>query len=853
VPDRLDRYRRKRDPGTTPEPFGAARAGGAGGQLFVVQQHAARRLHWDFRLELHGTLRSWAVPKGPSADPAEKRMAIEVEDHPIEYADFEGTIPPGSYGAGSVIVWDRGWWRAVEDPDEGYEKGKLLFELGGYKLRGEWTLVRTRAAKEWLLLKHRDAFADPGSTRPFAATSVLSGRTLEEVASGAPRVAAALARAEALGARRRTVGAGGAGLMLAEPADQPFRRDGWLFELKYDGYRLLAEKAGGAAALRYRGGGEATRLFPEVARAVAALPVEGALLDGELVVLDEAGRPDFQALQARAQLGRPADVAAASVRRPASLFAFDLLSVGGLDLRPLPLSERKAVLAALAPRLGPLRFADHVETEGEALYREATASGLEGVVAKRAGSPYRAGRSPDWRKVRAARTADLAVIGFTAPARGRNGFGALHVAARGPAGLVYAGRVGSGFDEASLAALSARLAGRPRRTPACAGAVPRGPGHRFVEPELVVEVRFKDWTTEGLMRQPVFLRTRDDKAPAEVDAAPRPEGAPRALAEAAGVAPEVAGAAAAPAPIEISNRAKVYFPRDGLTKGDLVDYYRAIAPAMLPYLRDRPVVLTRYPDGIDGKSFFQKDAPRGRPTWLRTVTVHSEDTDRDLELALLDDAEALAWVANLGTIPIHVVASRAGDMERPDWLVVDLDPKDAPFAHVVRLALAVRALCDAIGLPCFAKTSGQRGLHVLSPTGGQLTHEQARALTVLLCREIEARHPDLATTARALTARGGRVYLDALQNGRGKTIAAPYCVRPRDGAPVSTPLRWGEVNARLDPARFTLRNAVRRVARLGEDPLRPVLEDRPDLLGVLGRLHALVGKPDEAAPSRARR
>jgi bifunctional non-homologous end joining protein LigD len=259
---------------------------------------------------------------------------------------------------------------------------------------------------------------------------------------------------------------------------------------------------------------------------------------------------------------------------------------------------------------------------------------------------------------------------------------------------------------------------------------------------------------------------------------------------------------------------------------------------MLPFLRDRPVVLTRFPDGIDGKSFFQKDAPRGRPPWLRTVTVHSDDSDRDLELALLDDAEGLAWVANLGAIPIHVLACRAGAMERPDWMVLDLDPKEAPFEHVVRLARAVRVLCEAIELPCFPKTSGQRGLHVLVPTGGQLTHEQARDLASLLCREIEARHPDLATTARALTSRRGRVYLDALQNGRGKTIAAPYCVRPLDGAPVSTPLRWSEVNARLDPSRFTVRNAVARAARLGEDPLLPVLELKPDLVAVLERLHA---------------
>lgn len=851
--DRLDSYRRKRDPGRTPEPFGPVRPDSGGARLFVVQQHAARRLHWDFRLELHGTLRSWAVPKGPSADPAEKRMAIEVEDHPIEYADFEGSIPKGNYGAGSVIVWDRGWWRAVEDPDAGYVAGKLLFELGGYKLRGEWTLVRTRSAREWLLLKHRDGWADPGGLRPFPDVSVLSGRTLEEVEGGSGRALEALERAAREGAPRGPVRPSEVAPMLAQPADAPFRAAGWLFELKYDGYRLLAWKEGARVTLRYRRGGDATALFPEVARAVAALPVEEALLDGELVVLDASGRPDFQALQGRAREDRGAEIGAASITRPATLFVFDLLAAGGLDLRPLPLVQRKAVLAALAPRLGPVRYADHVETEGEALFREVTARGLEGIVAKRSEAPYRAGRSPAWVKIRTARTGDFAVVGFTAPAQGRTGFGALHLAARGADGLRYAGRVGTGFDEPLLRELHGRLAGRVVPAPACGGELPSGKGQRWVAPELVAEVRFKEWTREGVLRQPVFIRLRDDKRLDEIDAPPAPLSPNEGDAWSRGrlerePPPPAPAPDAGPHEIEISNPAKIYFPRDQITKGELVDYYRTIAPVMLPLLRDRPVVLTRFPDGIDGKSFFQKDTSLARPAWLRTVTVRSEEADRDLELALLDDAEGLAWAANMGAIPIHVPASRAGSIERPDWLVVDLDPKEAPFAHVVRLARAIHALCDDLGLPSFPKTSGQAGLHVLVPTGGQLTHEQARTLALLLCRAIEATHGGIATTARTIASRGGRVYLDALQNGAGKTIAAPYCVRPRDGAPVSTPLRWGEVNGRLDPARFTIRTVPARLRRLGADPLRPVLDARPDLVGALQRLSERLGPSPPGVP-----
>jgi bifunctional non-homologous end joining protein LigD len=835
VPDRLDRYRRMRDPARTTEPFGGGAAAGpppGAAHLFVVQKHAARRLHWDFRLELGGTLRSWAVPKGPSADPADRRMAVEVEDHPVEYADFEGIIPSGNYGAGAVIVWDRGAWQPLGDPVAGLAKGKLVFLMHGYKLRGEWTLVRTRRAQggkqEWLLLKHRgDAFA--GAGRPFAEESVLSGRLLEEVAAGTSRAESAAHAAARLGAPARPLSTAELAPMLAELADAPFDDAGWLFELKYDGYRLRAVREGARVELRYRSGDDATALFPEVAKAVEMLPVDAAL-DGEVVVLGADGRPSFQALQRRGQLARAEDVARAAIETPATLFAFDLLSVGGRDVRPLPLGERKRLLADVVPRLGPVRYADHVEANGKALFREVEARGLEGIVAKRADAPYRAGRSPAWRKIRLARAGDFAVVGFTAPRGGRARFGALLLAVHDGEGLVYAGSAGSGFTDRQLDDLHARLLPRVRKTPPCRGPVPRGRGNTWVDPEVVVEVRYREWTSEGLLRQPVFLRVRDDKRPEEAirESAAGHEPPP----------PAAAGAAEEGREVRITNPDKVFFPADGITKGDLVAYHRAIAPFMLPFLADRPLVLTRYPDGIDGKSFFQKDAPEWRPAWMRTVTVHGEETGRDLAHFLVDDADGLAWLVNLGTVPLHVFASRAPALERPDWCVVDLDPKEAPFDHVVRLARAVHALCEEIGLPSYPKTTGQKGLHVLVPLGGQLTHEQARTLGELLARAVEAEHPELSSTARAISARGGRVYLDYLQNGYGKTIAAPYTVRPRPGAPVSTPLRWSEVNGRLDPARFTIRNVPARAERLADDPLRPVLAGRPDLVAALGRLRA---------------
>ena len=832
MPDRLERYRKKRDPGRTPEPFGEARGDGAqAARLFVVQKHAARRLHWDFRLELGGTLRSWAVPKGPSYDPADKRMAVEVEDHPIEYADFEGTIPAGNYGAGAVIVWDRGTWRPIGDPVSGLEQGKLVFELSGYKLRGEWTLVRTRrddrGKQQWLLMKHRDAYA---GLRTIAEESVLSGRLLEEVASGVDRAATALREARRLGAKAHAFSKADLRPMLAESRGEPFSGEGWLFELKYDGYRLLARREGATVALSYRSGDDATALFPEIAKAVETLPAD-AVLDGEVVVLDPDGRPSFQRLQQRAQLSRREDIAHAAVEHPATLFAFDLLALGGLDLRPLSLSDRKRLLATFVPRIGPVRFADHVEARGEDLWREVESRGLEGIVAKRAESPYRSGaRSAAWLKMRADLAGDFAVVGFTKPRGSRAAFGALLLATREGDGWRFAGSAGSGFTHRQLEELHARLAPRARPTPPCTGPVPKGAGNTWVEPEVVVEVRYKQRTEDGLLRHPVFLRVRDDKRLEDAEAGPPARAEPPT--------PVVErGAAGAPRKVEVSNPEKVFFPGEGITKGEVVAYYRDIAPFMLPFLRDRPLVLTRYPDGIEGKSFFQKDAPEWRPEWMHTVRIHSEEGDRDLDHFLVDDADGLAWIANLGTIPIHVFSSRVGSLERPDWCIVDLDPKEAPFAHVVRIARALHDLCDEIGLPSYPKTTGQKGLHVLVPLGGQLTHEQSRSLAELLARAIEAELPDVSTTARAVGSRGGRVYLDFMQNGFGKTIAAPYTVRPRPGAPVSVPLRWNEVNARLDPARFTIRTAPARAGK-GRDPLLPVLAEKPDLLPALERLRA---------------
>src|SRR6266566_7582821 len=516
-PDPLSTYRAKRSLDRTPEP--GARPATAGpppsaGGLFVVHMHAARRLHWDLRLEMDGVLRSWAVPKGPSPNRADKRLAVHVEDHPLEYGDFEGIIPEGNYGAGAVIVWDRGRWVPLEDPEEGMKKGKLLFELQGYKLKGKWTLVKLKKGeKEWLLIKEKDGYVAQDSAWP--AESVLSGLTVEELKAGKDRAAPVVKELVRLKAHRRAVTAEDAEPMLAETRERPFSKPGWLFELKVDGYRIRAAREDGAARLVTRNGHDIAATFPEIARAVVALPYEGFVLDGELVVPDDAGRPSFQRLQNRAKVTRAIEVRRAAIESPAVLYVFDLLAFAGFDLRPLPLERRKSLLERVLPRVGPLKYLEHFAKDGEALYEQVVQLGLEGIVAKKADSPYRAGRSPNWLKIRADRSDDFVVVGFTRPKGSRSGFGALDLGAYDDGKLVYAGRAGSGFTAAQLKDVSAALEQSVRPKPAFEGPVPTDKGHTWVEPSLVVEVRYKEWTNEGLLRQPVFLHFRDDKKPTD--------------------------------------------------------------------------------------------------------------------------------------------------------------------------------------------------------------------------------------------------------------------------------------------------------------------------------------------------
>lgn len=834
---RLDAYRRKRDDARTPEPFGGGLT--TGGRLFVVQKHHATSLHYDLRLEHDGALLSWAVPKGPSPDPADKRLAMKVEDHPLEYAEFEGVIPEGSYGAGPSIAWDRGTWTPAGDVDEGLARGKLLFDLAGYKLRGRWTLVKTRQSENsWLLIKERDGHVDDRGTEAYPDDSIYSGLTVDELERADERareIASALAGAGAPGG---DVGPFAVEVMLAVSREEPFSKPGWVFELKLDGYRIVAGRDRGEAVLVSRNHHDLTRTFPEVARAVAGLPYDGLVLDGEVVVHDARGLPSFDRLQRRGRLRRWADVQRASIELPATYYAFDLLACEGRDARGLPLLERKRVLEEILPSVGPIRFSDHVAEHGEAVWERAVALGIEGIVGKRADSPYRAGRSRDWAKVRAVRTDDFVVVGWTEPKGSRSGFGALHLARYDiDDRLVYAGSVGTGFDEATLGEVRARLDDLAADAPPCEppgdGELPRTKRDRWVRPRLVVEVRYREVTAQGILRHPVFERLRPDKPPE----ACRAEGVHPDVDE----PPVPAPSGPIPHDVALTNLDKTFWPDEGYTKGDLVDYYRAVADAILPYLRDRPLVLTRYPDGIEGKSFFQKDAPEWAPPWLRTATIASDGAEREIDHFVVEDLDSLLWVANSAAILLHVWASRVASLGRPDWCVLDLDPKEAPFGNVVEIARMIRALCDEIGLPAFVKTSGGSGLHVLVPLGRRVGWDEQRTLGELLARIVARERDDIATVERVIRRREGKVYVDYLQNGEGKLLVAPFSARPLPGAPVSTPLRWREVVPSLDPKRFTIETVPRRVRAMKDDPLLPVLEGEPDLGRALDRLGRRIG------------
>ena len=764
----LDEYRRKRRPGKTPEPFGQVGATGDRPR-FVVQRHDARRLHYDFRLERDGALASWAVPKGIPLRRGERHLAVHVEDHPLEYGDFEGTIPAGQYGAGTVEIWDRGTYELVEEK----RNGGLTVRLHGERLDGTWTLVPARLdgdEKNWLLLRKDGAEAGVARYPPMLSTSTDA---------------------------------------LPQGAD-------WVYEPKWDGFRAIVTVAGGEVTLASRNGNDLTRRFPEAARAVErGLRSPDAVLDGEICALDEQGRSRFSLLQ---------DGSGTLV-----LVLFDVLEVDSEPLVDLPLEERRSRLEQLVvPGAGAVVVSPRFE-DGEALLEAAREQGLEGVVAKHRGSPYQPGRrSADWRKVKVRQGQEVVIAGYTKGQGRRSGsFGALVVGVREAGGQRWAGNVGTGFNEPEIARLLGLL--KPlRRDTSPFDEVPTMPRVRrgdvvWVEPQLVAQVEFVEWTREGRLRAPVYVGLRDDKPASEVrkERSPLPTVLRKGRRE-----------------LRLSNLDKPFWPEEGITKGDLVSYYRDVAEMLVPHLKGRPFTMKRYPDGWQGKHFFQKQAPSHMPAWIKRASLPASTRDGEkkvIDYALVDDELALLWMANMGCIDMHVWSSRAARPERPDWVMFDLDPsEDAGFGDVVTVARLVRDTLELLELEGFPKTSGSRGIHVLVPIARRHTFGEVREFASVVAGALARAHPGLVTTEWARAKRRG-VLVDANQNRPGATNASVYSVRPRDGAHVSTPLRWDEVHEGLDPSAFTMDAVLDRVARDG-DLFAGVLGGKQSLTQALKRL-----------------
>lgn len=848
-PSPLARYRQKRDPSQTNEPFEAeplVSQQPTWASSFVVHEHAATRRHYDLRLGMYGVLKSFAVPKGPSLDPREKRLAVETEDHPLSYLDYEGVIPKGNYGAGAMIAWDIGSVRYLDkDAEAGLRAGKLDIELSGFKLRGRFALVLTKRGdskqRQWLLFKKPDAFArEDSDILAEMPESVLSGLKVEALHEVKQREAELQALAKKLGAKPGVVDGRKLTPMACQSAEGPLSSKDYLYELKLDGVRIVAEKRGDDVSLHYRKGRVATPNYPDVVRALRALPVERCVLDGEIVAFDAKGKPNFQRLAQRFSAQSPSDIQKALRAVPVSYFAFDVLALGELDLRALPLVDRKAVLAELVPKRGVIRVLDHVLHDGRGMYDFCRAQKLEGVVAKRTQAAYREGprASADALKIKADREDDFVVVGFTRGKASRS-LGALDIASYRGETLVTRGKVGSGFDDRTLDLLWKELSKRAIDKPAVEGDLAPAPhGRTFVKPELVVNVRYTGFTNDGHLRHPVFMGLRADVAPSECTAAPdahdAAEEAQVAAAPAASSAPSVARN------VKISNPKKVFWPSEGYTKSDLCAYYEALAPQILPFVRSRPVILVRYPDGIEGKSFYQWNAPEGTPSWVKTVRVRWETrSQKEVELFLVDDVETLVYIANLGCIPLHILASRVQNLEACDFLTVDFDLSGGTFANAITLARSLLALLERIGLRSYPKTSGQSGLHVLVPLGANVGFDTATALADLLGKLVAAQHADIATTERRKEKRGPRVYIDTGQTGTIRAIVAPYSVRAYPGARVSTPLTWDEVSFALDPARFTITSVPER-ARSIADPMAGFFELPVDLASAVKALSEMV-------------
>ncbi|HEV2512835.1 DNA ligase D [Bosea sp. (in: a-proteobacteria)] len=823
----LDLYRSKRDFSRTHEPKGAgkrrskaAQAGGA----FVIHKHAARRLHYDLRLEHDGVLWSWAVTRGPSLDPGEKRLAVHVEDHPLEYGAFEGTIPEGEYGAGSVVVWDEGKWIPEGDPVRGMEKGHLAFALEGHKLGGRWHLVRLKPRRgekrdNWLLIKVEDDFArDDEDILETAPDSVKSGRSVEEVgedpagdvwstdekpAKGRQAKAAKAKSAKAKPARRWEKTEGEPLPRFVEPClatlqNKPPAGDAWLHEVKFDGYRLQARLSAEKVKLLTRTGLDWTERFGDrIAEALTALPYDTALIDGEVVALGENGISSFSALQAALSEGKTANLV---------FYAFDLLHLDGEDLRSEPLLARKERLEELLKSVGsdsPLRYSEHFIEPGQTMLRHACRMGLEGVISKRAEAPYRSGRGRDWVKSKCTQRQEFVIAGYVPSKASRNQLGSLVLGYHDDGELKPAGRVGTGFTRNSAAALKKKLDAIAAKASPFPGEAGRERGIVWVRPELVAEIAFGSWTASKTLRHSSFLGLREDKPAGEVVE----EKPAKAVAN---KAPATKGRrkAGPETTVTLSNPGKPLWPDIGFTKQDLLDYYASVWERMAPFVIERPLSLLRAPDGVGGQVFFQKHAGAG----LHKSVSRMRDKDGE-ELLFIRDFDGLAALVQLGTVEVHVWGAKVDAVETPDQVIFDLDPdQDVPMERVREAALTVRQRLDELGFESFLKTSGGKGFHVVLPLKPKADWDAVKGFARDFAKAMEQAEPKLYTATLSKKARKGRIFIDYLRNGRGSTAIAPFSTRARPGAAVAMPVAWELLEKGLKPDAYKAPDVMKKGA-----------------------------------------
>lgn len=823
----------------------------------MVQEHHARRLHYDFRLEVNGVLKSWAVPKGPSLNPADKRLAVQTEDHPLEYRTFEGTIPAGHYGAGEVTIWDSGTFEPEGNLSaaEQIERGELKFTLHGKKLKGSFVLVRIRgrgdgAKKEWLLIKHRDRAADISGPAGKVAEPVLPGRA-KKSKSDAHAGAANEARPELLEGARKSATPEIPQVALATLAENPSSDADWIYEIKWDGIRTIARVKDGAVRLWSRTKREITGEFPEISGIAASVYAKETLLDGEVVVLDEKGRSDFQRLQSRMGVRNPPRKLMSDA--PVVYYVFDILYCDGYDLRQVPLLQRKEFLKETIAPSAVLRYSDHQVGEGKRLFKLAEEQHLEGIVGKQASSVYPNGRTTAWLKFKIEKEVDAVVGGWTEPRGSREYFGALLLGLYRGADLIFVGGVGSGFTVEIQKRLWPKLQGLKTRECPFLERPTTQEKASWVEPKLVVRARFGGWTEGTHLRQPRFVGLQEDRDPREctlekekkepldqekmqesqesaegrASSKTRRHFSQRTAAASDGdqVANEVANSPAEEMFVEVDGRRlrftnlnKVYFPEDGITKRDLLVYYARMAPLLLPFLKDRPLVLRRYPNGIHGQAFFQKDADKNTPEWLKTVPIVSEGTGKPIHYFVANDRATLLYLTNLGCIDHNPWSSSTRSLEHPDYIFFDLDPTpNTPFTQVMKLAKVLLSILEKVKLEPFSKTSGATGFHIFVPVVARYSFAQARTFVEAVASIVDAKHPELLTAERSLRKRpDGRIYLDAHQNSSGQSLAAVYTVRAFPGAPVSAPVEAGEVAASVKPEKWNLKTMAKRIAAVGD-------------------------------------